>query len=280
MAEGGGEKASGSTPPVFISYASQDAAITNSIVEHLEQHGLRCWLAPRDVKPGTQYADAIVGAINEARAVVLLLSQNAVASSHVGREVERAASKHKPIIAFRIDVATLSRALEYFLSESQWIDVPAIGMRAALAKLAEVVGQRSGQSIAAQPAVPERPLLRTRGKAKVIAAAVALCLGVAAVIGVRFWSQSHKAAPPAALAITDKSIAVLPFADMSEKHDQEYFADGMAEEILNLLVKIPELRVIGRTSSFSFTGKQADLPSIGRGPGSHVLGRGERSPLR
>jgi adenylate cyclase len=45
------------------------------------------------------------------------------------------------------------------------------------------------------------------------------------------------------------SIAVLPFLDMSEKHDQEYFGDGMAEEILNLLASIPELKVIGRTSS-------------------------------
>src|SRR5471032_2341327 len=114
MAEGGGDqKAGGDTRTVFISYASQDAAAANFIVESLERHGLKCWLAPRDVKPGAQYADAIVGAINEAKSVVLLLSQSAVTSSHVGREVERAASKHKQIISFRIDAAQLSRALEY-----------------------------------------------------------------------------------------------------------------------------------------------------------------------
>ena len=87
---------------VFISYASQDAAVADSIVESLEQHGLRCWLAPRDVRPGAEYAEAIVRAINEAEAVVLVLSKSAIASDHVGREVERAASKHKPIIAFRM----------------------------------------------------------------------------------------------------------------------------------------------------------------------------------
>jgi hypothetical protein len=193
---GGGEKASDGTSAVFISYASQDAAVANAIVENLEQQGLKCWLAPRDVKPGAQYADAIVGAINEAKAVVLLLSQNAVVSSHVGREIERAASKHKPIIAVRIDAATLSRALEYFLSESQWIDAPAIGMPAALAKLAETVGQRSGQSVAAQPAVSGRPFLRATGRSKLIAGAAALSVGVAAVLGVRFWSQNHNAVPP------------------------------------------------------------------------------------
>jgi TolB-like protein/Tfp pilus assembly protein PilF len=64
-------------------------------------------------------------------------------------------------------------------------------------------------------------------------------------------------APPA------HSIAVLAFTDMSEKHDQEYFGDGMAEEILDLLAKVPGLTVIGRTSSFQFKGKNEDLRAIG-----------------
>ncbi|MGO9948152.1 MAG: toll/interleukin-1 receptor domain-containing protein [Steroidobacteraceae bacterium] len=70
----------------FVSYASQDATVANSIVESLESQGLKCWIAPRDVKPGAQYADAIVRAINEAKAVVLVMSGSAVASSHVGRK--------------------------------------------------------------------------------------------------------------------------------------------------------------------------------------------------
>ena len=60
-----------------------------------------------------------------------------------------------------------------------------------------------------------------------------------------------------------KSIAVLPFADMSAGKDQEYFADGLSEELLNLLAKLPELRVIGRTSSFQFKGRNEDLRVIG-----------------
>ena len=60
------------------------------------------------------------------------------------------------------------------------------------------------------------------------------------------------------------SIAVLPFADMSEKHDQEYFADGVAEEVLNSLARVKGLKVIGRTSSFYFKGKAEDLRVIGQ----------------
>jgi len=60
----------------------------------------------------------------------------------------------------------------------------------------------------------------------------------------------------------DKSIAVLAFADMSEEGDQEYLADGIAEELLNLLTKVPGLRVISRSSAFSFKGKDIDIPTI------------------
>jgi TolB-like protein/class 3 adenylate cyclase len=70
----------------------------------------------------------------------------------------------------------------------------------------------------------------------------------------------------------DKSIAVLPFVDMSAGKDQEYFSDGLSEELLNLLAKIPELKVIGRTSSFSFKGKNEDLRSIAQKLGvAHLL---------
>jgi TolB-like protein/Flp pilus assembly protein TadD len=88
----------------------------------------------------------------------------------------------------------------------------------------------------------------------------------AIVVGVvvRYWpSKQGGPRAPAVAAISDKSIAVLPFTDMSEKKDQEYFADGMAEEILDLLAKIPALKVIGRTSSFQFKGHNEDLRAIG-----------------
>jgi serine/threonine-protein kinase len=75
----------------------------------------------------------------------------------------------------------------------------------------------------------------------------------------------------AAAAEATPSIAVLPFADMSEKRDQEYFADGVAEEILNALAQVKGLKVIGRTSSFSFKGKKEDLRSIGQQLGAGTL---------
>jgi len=76
----------------------------------------------------------------------------------------------------------------------------------------------------------------------------------------------------AASTVDDKSIAVLAFTDLSAKHDQEYFSDGMSEEILNALAQIRDLRVAGRTSSFSFKGRNVDLRTIGKSLGvAHVL---------
>ena len=257
------DSTAGPTRRVFISYASHDVEVAQKVCSALEASGFLCWMAPRDVQPGTVYADAIVGAINEAKAIVLVLSGSAVASSHVGKEVERASSKRKSIIAFRIDAAPLSRALEYFLGESHWIDVSAMGMSAALMKLSEAVGQDSSSS---SPEVPAAKRPRGSPRRIAVVAAVVLAVGAAVAVGVRFWSSNHSGAQSTAVApaaIADKSIAVLPFTDMSEKKDQEYFADGMAEEILDLLAKIPGLVVIGRTSSFQFKSKSEDLRMIG-----------------
>src|SRR6202040_1164242 len=122
---------------VFVSYASQDASVANAIVAALERNGLKCWIAPRDVPPGTLYADVIIRAINGTKVLVLVLSENSVSSPHVGKEIERASAKRRPIIALRTDAKPLTPALEYFLSESQWIDVGTGGPEAAESKLVE-----------------------------------------------------------------------------------------------------------------------------------------------
>ena len=70
----------------------------------------------------------------------------------------------------------------------------------------------------------------------------------------------------------DQSIAVLAFVDMSQAKDQEYFSDGLSENVIDLLAKVPALKVIGRTSSFSFKGKNEDLRVIGEQLGAaHIL---------
>jgi TolB-like protein/DNA-binding winged helix-turn-helix (wHTH) protein len=107
--------------------------------------------------------------------------------------------------------------------------------------------------------IPSR--LSGTGKRLGTAAAVLVAIGIGIGLGLHYWPFSHTP-QPVTVPMVAGSIAVLPFVDMSEKKDQEYFGDGMAEAIIDLLVKIPGLKVIGRTSSFQFKGKSADLRSI------------------
>ncbi len=107
---------------------------------------------------------------------------------------------------------------------------------------------------------PLQRSLRMNTISKVVAVVVIL-LG-AALVGV-FMERWQDDADNVATAIaTDRSIAVLPFVNISSDKEQEYFSDGISEELLNLLTKIPELRVISRSSAFSYKGKDIDIPTI------------------
>src|SRR4029077_7188457 len=81
-----------------------------------------CWIAPRDVLPGMDYAEAIIEAIEKARGMLLIFSSNANRSNQVKREVERAVHHGIPIIPFRIEDVPPNRALEYFISAPHWLD--------------------------------------------------------------------------------------------------------------------------------------------------------------
>jgi TolB-like protein len=279
MAEGDDQRAGGSTHPVFISYASQDAGVAAALVEALERHGIACWIAPRDVKPGAQYADAIVRAISGAKTFVVVLSESAIASSHVSKEIERASSKKRPIFALRIDAAPLTPALEYFLSESQWLEAQAGDIDAAHAKLIDAIRDLAPNAAAitppavsgisaGKPAAAPASVWRNRLVLTVVSAAF---VAMAGLLADRLWiakhaSQEEATAPLKSPALTrpPHSIAVLPFVNMSGDKDQEYFSEGLTEELLNSLARIDELQVAARTSSFSFQGEHPDIATVAR----------------
>src|ERR1700683_2679652 len=200
MAEGGGsERASGGSPAVFVSYASQDAAVATALVEALERHGITCWIAPRDVKPGAKYADAIVRAISGAKTFVLVLSESAIASSHVSKETERASAKKRPIIALRIDSAPLTPALEYFLGESQWVEAQTGDIHAAHVKLIDAIRDHAPDVPAINPPAISRlsaAKMSAPGSALwcnrlVLTVVFAALVAIAGVLADRLWISKH-----------------------------------------------------------------------------------------
>jgi len=281
----------GGVRDVFLSYASPDAALAEAIVAALERDDLPCWIAPRDVPPGAPYAEGIIRAINGTRVLVLVLSANAVASPHVGKEIERASSKRRPVIVFRTDATPLTPALEYFLSESQWIDAGAGGIEAAAPRLIEAVRRliahppsagpghdAEAHAPAAAPAVGARPNQRWKLALTAVIAAAFIYFVIDKSWLSRRPAAAHTApaptanagnAPPGksgveapAFVPPPHSIAVLPFVNMSGDPKQDYFSDGLSEELLNSLVAIRDLQVAARTSSFTFKGKNDDVADI------------------
>jgi TIR domain len=88
---------------VFISHSSKDRATADAICAHLESAGLKCWIAPRDIEPGTSWTKGIMQGLEACRVFVLVLSQHSDDSDHVHREVAKAFSSGLAVIPFRIE---------------------------------------------------------------------------------------------------------------------------------------------------------------------------------
>jgi formylglycine-generating enzyme required for sulfatase activity len=107
---------------VFISYSSYDKQIADAICSRLENNKIRCWIAPRDILSGIEYGEAIVEAIAGCSIVVLVFSENANNSIFVRKEIERALSKGKIILPFRIENILPTKAMEFALGNTHWLD--------------------------------------------------------------------------------------------------------------------------------------------------------------
>jgi hypothetical protein len=124
---------------VFVSYSSKDKPTADAVCAVLESHGIRCWVAPRDILPGSDWGGSIIEAINGARTMVLVFSAHANASLQIKREVERAVNKGIPVIPLRIEDVVPTASLEYFISTPHWLDAFAPPLERHLQYLAEVV---------------------------------------------------------------------------------------------------------------------------------------------
>ena len=110
-------------PDVFISYSSSDFACASSACDFLEDNGLVCWIAPRDInRTLSSYPEAISHAMSKARAVVVLLSDTANLSVHIPRELDMALERKLPIVPIRLQDVTPSGQLDYLLRTCQWLD--------------------------------------------------------------------------------------------------------------------------------------------------------------
>ncbi|MBL8987389.1 MAG: toll/interleukin-1 receptor domain-containing protein [Gemmatimonadetes bacterium] len=137
---------------VFISYSTRDQATALAVVNGLESAGIRCWIAPRDIKAGDVWAQAIVSAIAASRAMVLVFSSHANRSSHVVNEVDAAIRKGAIVVPFRIEDVMPEGAMEYHLRTRHWLDALTSDQSRHIGELVATM-----KGLLGQPAGPRAP---------------------------------------------------------------------------------------------------------------------------
>jgi TolB-like protein/Tfp pilus assembly protein PilF len=275
---------------VFLSYASQDVRAAQRICDALRAAGVEVWLDKSELRGGDAWDRQIRERIRDCRLFIAVISAHTEArdEGYFRREWKLAVDRTRDMAenkAFIVPVVidnTPERgaAVPDRFHEVQWARLRA-GRAGAefVAHIMQLLPSEPASAALRPAAIPAAvaPVVPPRGEVRLLklatlAIAVLVAGLLAWVLVAKPWRSTHT---PAQQAMSDpatsvaspagaveQSIAVLPFINMSADTAQDYFADGLAEELLDLLAKTPGLQVIARTSSFAFKGKSDDIPTI------------------
>ena len=186
---------------IFLSYSSSDKLIADAICSRLENQGVRCWIAPRDVNPGADYSNQISDALERSTAMVMIFSSGSNNSRHVKSEIDRAFSLNKVIIPFRVENVEMDKGLAYYLSKTHWLDALTKPLDQHIDRLAETIRKVSGIGgppplpLVQSPVVAVAPPSKSKAPWVVAGIAVIVC-GFVLVAGLLFawFSRRHETA--------------------------------------------------------------------------------------
>jgi len=228
---------------VFLSYATQDADAALRLCQALRGAGIEVWLDRSELRGGDAWDQRIRREIRDCALFIPIISANTQArlEGYFRREWKLAVARtfdmadDKTFLMPVVIDSTHDRDAHVpdKFRELQWTSLPGGETPAIFLERLQRLLSPEGHALAPVKAP-------SRGHP----------------------AYNVHAAPAAQVPIPAKSIAVLPFADMSAEKDQEYFSDGLAEALIDLLTQVRDLRVPARTSSFSFKGKSDDIASI------------------
>ncbi len=292
------EPASTPTGAVFLSYASQDAEAAQRICAALRSAGVEVWFDQSELRGGEAWDREIRERIHDCRLFIALISAHTEArdEGYFRHEwklaVERThhMSDKKPFLVPVVidDTRERGASVPDKLHEVQWTRLPGgktppefvERVRRLVSPEPHNTPTATVLPAGAAPAPPQamRETVTASRQSKWALPAIAAAVVAGAVIYFaidRFWISKHPtlqptvpaaqaSAAPTAFSPPPHSIAVLPFVNMSGDKEQEYFSDGLSEELLNDLARINELQVAARTSAFSFKGKDTDIGAIAR----------------
>jgi TolB-like protein len=266
---------------VFLSYASQDAEAAARICTALRAAGIEVWFDQSELRGGDAWDRQIRQQIHDCALFIPIISRQAHErlEGYFRREwrlaIERAgdmAENKAFLVPVAIDATTESDpSIPEKFRELHWTRLPRGETPSAFAE--RVQRLLSGATTTGRPASPlpgerasarRRYLLRTAMAVAIVGIATYLVVGKPWIAKPSLAAASSKLVMAATTAFKPPphSIAVLPFTNMSGDKEQEYFSEGLTEELLNSLARLPELQVAARTSSFSFQGQHPDIATV------------------
>ena len=268
---------------VFLSYASQDTEAARRICEALRAAGVEVWFDQSELRGGDAWDQKIRREIRDCALFIPIISSNTTSRPEGYFRLEWALAEQRAHMIARNKAFILPVCVD--ATPESAADVPESFVRVQWTRLPEgatppsfagrirhlIQPELAAASTPAPPppasasisaGVPHAAHAAAHASKKsrtlllLVAAAALIAAGIFALDRFVLSKRSVAEASP------EKSIAVLPFVDMSEKKDQEYFSDGLSEELIDLLAKNPDLYVPARTSSFYFKGKSEELATI------------------
>jgi TolB-like protein len=277
---------------VFLSYASQDAEAARQIADALRAAGVEVWFDQSELRGGDVWDQTIRRHIRECALFLPIISAHTQARPEGYFRLEwRLAEQRTHLMgrsrAFIVpvcvdDTPETEADVPDSFAAAQWTRLPHGSTPGAFVERVSRLLSPNDAAASLPPAgalpaksqrVPRNPGTARVNRAWIFAAAALLIAAGYLALDKGLLTQrsadSVKGARPTSPAaysgqstIPAKSIAVLPFVDMSQKKDQEYFSDGLAEELIDLLAQVPDLQVSARTSSFYFKGRSEELATI------------------
>ena len=218
---------------VLISYSTKDKTWADAACAVLEAHGIRCWIAPRDIMPGTEWAAAIIAGIDACKVMVLIFSASTNESPQVRREVGRAISKGLTVVPCRVEDVRPVGAMEYALGNTHWLDVFTPPVERQMKRLAEtvqalllrdsgassIVGEApvASDSAGRNESLREIPLWNWRRKHGLVTSA-AFTLFVLVVVGltVVFWPRKDAPSMPGNAALVPEPVPAEQTASLAK----------------------------------------------------------------
>jgi TolB-like protein len=265
------------TRAVFLSYASQDAEVAQRICEALRSGGIEVFLDRSELRGGDAWDQKIRHEIHDCALFVPIISQHTQERlegyfRHEWRlAIERTHHMAEQMPFLVPVVVDSTRDQEAFVPDAfravQWMHLPGgETVPAFVERIKRLLSPELSpmSAVSGGTAAIRQPVSSPWRSKSALLAVVAIFAVLAYVIADKFWISKPLAPASIDFAPPAHSVAVLPFVNLSGDKDQEYFSDGLTEELLNSLAEINELQVAARTSAFSFKGTTTDIGTIAR----------------